>query len=161
MTLNKKTLQTLNISQNNIIRYFTGLSRNSHITTLTKILKLFNISDMYFYRKLVFIKNLKYNTICSRIFDCLLISNYKSNTMSFIKDFDTICDSLDLDEDYIIKNINQVLLKFKQNTRDICEYDSCEAEIIKTCLQNNHDFNFLSQLNLATYAGPLFDKNKL
>ena len=81
--------------------------------------------------------------------------------MSFIKDFDTICDSLDLDEDYIIKNINQVLLKFKQNTRDIYSYDSCEAEIIKTCLQNNHDFNFISQLNLATYAGPLFDKNKL
>jgi hypothetical protein len=161
MTLNKKTLQTLNISQNNIIRYFTGLSRNSHITTLTKILKLFNIRDLYYYMKLVFIKNLKNNTICSRIFDYLLISNYKSNTMSFIKDFDTICDSLDLDEDYIIKNINQVLLKFKQNTRDICEYDSCEAEIIKTCLQNNLDFNFVSQLKLATYAGPLFDKNKL
>jgi hypothetical protein len=58
--------------------------------------------------------------------------------MSLIKDFDIICDSLDLDEDYIIKNINQVLLKFKHNTRDICEYDSCEVEIIKTCLQNNH-----------------------
>ncbi len=81
--------------------------------------------------------------------------------MSFIKDFDTICDSLDLDEDFIIENINQVLLKFKQNARDICGYDSCKAEIIKTCLQNNHDFNFVSQLKLATYAGPLFDKNKL
>ena len=41
--------------------------------------------------------------------------------MSFIRDFDTICDSLDLDEDYIIKNINQILSTYKQNTRDICE----------------------------------------
>ena len=56
MTLNKKTLKTLNINQNNIIRYFTGLSRNSHITILTKILKFFNIHDLYYYMKLVFLK---------------------------------------------------------------------------------------------------------
>ena len=161
MTLNKKTIQMLNINQNNIIRYFTGLSRNSHISNVTKILKLFNMKDLYFYMKLVFIKNLKNNSICTRIFDYLLISNYRSNTISFIKDFDLICDTLELDEDFIIKNINQVLLTYKENSREICEYDSCEAEIIKTCLNNNHDFNFIKQLNLATYAGPLFDKNKL
>ncbi len=69
-----------------------------------------------------------------------------------------ICDTLELDEDFIIKNINQVLLTYKENSREICEYDSCEAEIIKTCLNNNHDFNFIKQLNPATYVGPLFDK---
>ena len=99
--------------------------------------------------------------MCARIFDYLLISNYKSNTMSFIKDFDIICDKLELDEDYIINNINQVLLSFKKISREISNYDSCESEIITTCLRNNHDRNFITQLNLATYAGPLFDKNKL
>ena len=37
MTFNKKTIQKLSINQNNIIRYFTGLSRNSHISNLKKI----------------------------------------------------------------------------------------------------------------------------
>ena len=37
MTFNKKTIQKLSINQNNIIRYLTGLSRNSHISNLKKI----------------------------------------------------------------------------------------------------------------------------
>ena len=77
--------------------------------------------------------------------------------MSFIKDSEMICDTLELGEDFIINNINQVLLTFKKSSRDIYEYDSCEAEIINTCLHNNQDFNFITKLNLAT----LFDKNKL
>ena len=47
MNLNKKTIQTMNLSQNCIIRYFTGLSRNSHISNVLKILKIFNIKDLY------------------------------------------------------------------------------------------------------------------
>ncbi len=37
MTINKKTLKTLNIAQNDLIRYMTGLSRNSHIYNTLKI----------------------------------------------------------------------------------------------------------------------------
>ena len=59
MNLNKKTIQTMNLSQNCIIRYFTGLSKNSHISNVLKILKIFNIKDLYLYMKLVFIKNLR------------------------------------------------------------------------------------------------------
>jgi len=63
MNLNKKTLNTLNIAQNDIVRYITGLSRNSHISNTLKILKLFNIHDLYYYMKLIFIKNLKSNFV--------------------------------------------------------------------------------------------------
>jgi hypothetical protein len=55
MNLNKKTLNTLNIAQNDIVRYITGLSRNSHISNTHKILKLFNIHDLYYNMKLIFI----------------------------------------------------------------------------------------------------------
>ena len=88
MNINKKTLNMLNISQNNIIRYMTGLSRN--ITTTTKILNLFNIHDLYLYMKLIFIKNLKNNIICLKIFNYLLDADYKNNTNSFIRDFRSI-----------------------------------------------------------------------
>jgi hypothetical protein len=63
MNLNKKTLKTINIGQNDIVRYITGLSRNSHISNTLKILKLFNINDLYYYMKLIFVKNLKSNYI--------------------------------------------------------------------------------------------------
>ena len=48
INLNKKTLNILNIGQNDIVRYITGLSRNSHISNTLKILKLFNINDLFF-----------------------------------------------------------------------------------------------------------------
>ena len=54
--------------------------------------------------------------------------------------------------------MNQVLLSFKKISREISEYDSCKSEIITTCLRNNHDRNFITQLNQAAYSGPLFDK---
>jgi hypothetical protein len=46
ITINKKTLKKLNISQNDLVRYMTGLSRNSHISEILKILKLFNINEL-------------------------------------------------------------------------------------------------------------------
>jgi hypothetical protein len=48
MNLNKKTLNTLNIAHNDIVRYITGLSRNSHISNTLKILKLSNFNDFYY-----------------------------------------------------------------------------------------------------------------
>ncbi len=105
MNINNKTRKILNVNQNDLIRYMTGLSRNRHITTTSKLLKNFNINDLYFYMKLIFVKNLKNNSICYRIFNYLLYSDYKNNTCSFIKEFKTICYNLNLDEDYVINNI--------------------------------------------------------
>ena len=93
MNLNKKTLNTKNIAQNDIVRYITGLSRNSHISNTLKILKLFNTNDLYYYMKLIFVKNLKSNFISNYIFNYLLTSsNYKNNTLSSIKDFKFLCE---------------------------------------------------------------------
>jgi hypothetical protein len=55
--------------------------------------------------KLIFVKNLENNSICSRIFYHLLNSVYKNNTSSFIKELKTICDNSNPDEDYVINNI--------------------------------------------------------
>ena len=37
MHLNKKTINMINLSQNTIMRYMTGLSKNSHISDVLKI----------------------------------------------------------------------------------------------------------------------------
>ena len=59
MTINKTTLNKMNVSQNDIIRYMTGLSRNSHITKIRSILNFLSINELYIYMKLIFVKNLK------------------------------------------------------------------------------------------------------
>ena len=155
MTLNKKTLTTLNISQNNIIRYMTGLSKNSHISTTRKILKILSIEDLYFYMKLIFIKNLNNNKICKDIFNYLMVNNKRNNTLSFIKDFNIISNRLKLNNTDIVNNINDIIKKFKEDC--LMFQQDTESELIIICLNNNHDYNMITQLNLVTYAGPLYN----
>ena len=50
-----------------------------------------NIQDLYRYMKLIFVKNVKNNSICNDIFKYILNANFKNNTKSFIKDFVSIC----------------------------------------------------------------------
>jgi hypothetical protein len=113
MTIVKKTLKSLNISHNDLIRYMTGLSRNSHISNTLKILKLFNISELYISVKLIFVKNLKSNFICTSIFNYLLFENQKSSSFSFMKEFKIICAQLNLDVTYAFVTI---LVNYKKNT---------------------------------------------
>jgi glutaredoxin-related protein len=62
----------MNVSQNSIIIYMTGLSRKSHVSNTRKILKIMSINDLYKYMKLNFVKNLKNTNICNEIFKHLL-----------------------------------------------------------------------------------------
>ena len=152
MNLNKKTLKLINIGQNDIVRYITGLSRHSHITNTLKILKLFSINDLYYYMKLIFVKNLKSNFICNYIFNILLDSNYKNNSLSFIKEFKLLCGRLKETMYFVVDNINLMLVKYKDDFREYERND--ENELILTCLQNSSDYIMRQQLNFITYAGP-------
>jgi hypothetical protein len=54
-----------------------ALSKHSHISNTRKTLKILSINELFIYMKLVFIKNLKNNIICERIFYHLLVIKYK------------------------------------------------------------------------------------
>jgi hypothetical protein len=99
----------------------TGLNQNCHISNVIKILKLFNIHELYHYMKLIFVKNLKNNLICKTIFDYLLIAPYrnKSTTKSFIKDFKCVCTSINLTEEYVSSNIHQVIIDLKKTPESL------------------------------------------
>ena len=155
MTLNKKILSNLNIRQNNIIRYMTGLSKNSHISNTRMILKILSINELYIYMKLIFVKNLKNNSICQRIFNNLLNVKHKDNTKSFIKEFKDICNILELNYTDVINNINEVTKNYKEKCLQF-EVNT-ETDLIIECLNNHHDVNMIYQLNLITYAGPLYN----
>ena len=63
--------------------------------------------------KFIFVKNLKNNQICSKIFEYLKTENYKDSTKSFIKYFKNACIYIQKDENYVVDNINLVIKNFK------------------------------------------------
>jgi hypothetical protein len=148
LSVNKKTLLKMNVSQNNIIRYITGLSKNSHVSNTRKILKILSINELYSYMKLIFVKNLINNNLCKKIFNYLLLSKYKNNTKSFIKEFMDVCKLMNLNQKYVIENINTISNDFKNTCVEF--ENNTETELIITCLNNNHDFSMINQLNLVT-----------
>ena len=105
--------------------------------------------------KLIFVKNLKNNSICQRIFNNLLNVKHKDNTKSFIKEFKDICNILELNYTDVINNINEVTKNYKEKCLQF-EVNT-ETDLIVECLNNHHDVNMIYQLNLITYAGPLYN----
>ena len=118
MNIDKKTLKTLNIAQNDVIRYMTVLSRNSHISDTLRILRVFKMFALYLYMKLFFVKILKSNIICKAIFNHLLVVNHK-RSLSFMKEFKLICVKLDLEIIYVIENIVDVMSDYKIKTLNV------------------------------------------
>ncbi len=95
--------------------------------------------------KLIFVKNINNNNLCKKIFHYLLSTNYKNNTKSFIKEYVDVCKFMNLSQEYVFKNINTVSKDFKNTC---AEFDkNTETDLILTCLNNNHDFNMINQLN--------------
>ena len=103
--------------------------------------------------KLIFIKNLKSNFVCNYIFNCLLTSNYKNNTLSIIKDFKFLCGKLNKPMNDVADNINAQITEYKEEYRNYEK--NAENELILICLQNSEDLLTRQQLNLITYAGPI------
>ena len=70
--------------------------------------------------KLVFVKNLKTNIICKAIFNHSLIVNHKPRLLSsFMKEFKLICVKLELEINYVIENIVDVMSDYKIKTLNV------------------------------------------
>jgi hypothetical protein len=106
--------------------------------------------------KFIFVKNLKNNNVCSKIFEYLQTSSYRNRqvTKSFIKDFKNACLFINQKESYVIENIASIINSFKKNCREIEMND--ENELILNCLQNNQEHIMINQLNFLTYAGSAY-----
>ncbi len=102
--------------------------------------------------KLIFVKDLRSNKMCASVFNYLLSTNNKKTTLSFIREFNTICSKLNLDSSFVINNIVSIICTYKKDT--LAYDDSIDNDLIKACLQNNSDPIMRFQLSLVTYAGP-------
>ena len=123
------------------------------MTDILRVLSLFSIRELNVYMKLIFIKNLKNNAICNDIFNYLL-SNYESikpTSKTFLHSFINISVSLNLDEYFVIENVELILKKFKEESF-IYNEDDTHFLLIENCLNNNFDYNFRTQLNNVLIA---------
>ena len=70
-TLTSKTIKSLNIAQNNLIRQIIGLQKNCHMSDILNTLKLLDINTLYLKSKLSFLNTIKNNELCLGIFNHL------------------------------------------------------------------------------------------
>ena len=59
----------------------------------------------------------------------------------------------------MIENIQTITNEFKE--KSLLYEENTETELIKSCLNNNHDLSMIKHLNLVTYAEPQYNINNL
>jgi hypothetical protein len=57
-----------------------------------------------------------------------------------------------MDSQNVINNIRTIWTQYKDSCLNF--ENTTETELIQICLENNHDYKMIQQLNLVTYAGP-------
>ena len=72
-------------------------------------------------------------------------------SLSFMKEFKTLCNKLEIDVNYAIENIVEVLANYK--IKILHFEDNYTNKIIKECLLNNTDPLMRGKINAVTYAG--------
>ena len=144
--LDIKTLKTLNIYQNNLIRQMLKLKYNCHMSNILKVLKVFKIDQLYIFSKLSFISTIKFNTLANKIFNSIcgnIIHNHPSSPVSFETDVKRILQHFDTNLHYLLSNVNQLKLNMKAqlSTRDGI------SDSIEVCLNNIRFKNYRNILN--------------
>ena len=99
MNLNGKTLQQLNITQNNLIRYSLGIPNKSHIKNLMKAMGIFDFETTYLMEKCTMIKllhriRLSKDTLIKNIED-------KNENWWFYKEIKMICERLRIEPEEV------------------------------------------------------------
>ena len=92
-------------------------------------------------------QKIEYYQICN----LLNTKVFKKNSKSFMREIDSICNSLEINKLNLITDIQSIITKFKDD--NLYVEQNTENELIINCLNNNHDYKMIQQLNLITYAG--------
>jgi hypothetical protein len=147
-TLKTKTRDLLNITQNNLIRQFIGLSKYCHISQILKCLKIYNFNELYIGSKLSFLDSIKNNQLSLDIFNvlCLELNVIQKNSISFKKDIIILQNNFNIDIELIFAapSMLKKMLKDTFNERDGL------SDSISTCLKNFNNKIYKKMLDLLT-----------
>jgi hypothetical protein len=142
-TLNKKTLETMNVMQNNCIRYFMGIFRPCHIRVVAEALKIESIEYLYYLKKLKFIESIQNNVFTRSIFESRLSVKEQVNSKSFSFNRDVV--NLEL---YLEKSIDEVKVNACSLVSDLkkrmTDLVPGILDSVRTCLDEFDDYNYKS-----------------
>jgi hypothetical protein len=128
MTINKQTIQKLNIMQNNLIRYTLGIPYKTHIKLLLKCLNIIDVETVYLINKCTSIKLLHRDVSTKSI----LTKNINENNENwwFFKEIKQICELVNVSPKYLCDYPDKVREKILEKYF----YDLTEDELEK-CIQ--------------------------
>ena len=146
LTLDNKTIKTLNVNQNNLVRQMFNLRSNCHMSGILKTLRLFKMDQLYLFTKMSFISSIEFNPLASNIFQyiCSFISNNTQvSQLSFANDLKRLMNFTNLNLDSLLNNIGQLKLDLKRHfyIRDGI------SDSIELCLSNLRFRKFQILLN--------------
>ena len=140
MTIDKKTLNDINLNQNFLIRFMVGISKYSHISEVRSILKIQDFHHLYLSYKVNFMKQLNNNTLTRKIFEYLnQRTDLDKKSLSYSHEIKSIFRSYNTE--FKMQNDKEIKIKF-EDSFDNKKIEDVKKEIIKDCLDNiNLDYN--------------------
>jgi hypothetical protein len=149
MSLNKKTINLLNMEQHTLIRFMIGLSKYCHMSDLMVVLRVLNMGELVTFYKLTFMKNPGGNEVCKLIFDYLVVNleKYQKCNLSFARDLMNLTKFFKNNIQYIYDNIVEFIKNFKA---DVFSYE----------LDNDAFYLIVNSLNHINEDDIRFNLNK-
>jgi hypothetical protein len=148
MSINKKTINTMNVMQNNLIRYLLQLSSFNHLSSIHQALKILNFKHLIFKYKLGFVSQLEGFTLSKKVFRHIITDEKKRHNSSSNVCDKNVSDFLQINlSDFGNKSVlnNQLdILNEKFNKKPEI------VSIVKFCLENFCTKEFKDNLKVVT-----------
>ena len=77
MSINKKTINYINVMQNNLLRYLLQLNKHNHLSCIQQALKIFSFKHLYYKYQLGFRMQIESSSLSKEIFDYIITQEKK------------------------------------------------------------------------------------
>lgn len=142
------TLEELNLFQNKIIKFMLHLGKYNHISRILRMLRTFNLKQLYVYTKLCFIESIKNIDITNKILEFILNDSIprRRQSKSMVKCFALVESLCNMD----IKSVNKNTKQLKEKLKDLFKGKDGIDDSISLCLCNFKKPLFRTMLNRLT-----------
>ena len=135
MNVSIKTLNCLNVMQNNLLRYLLQLGKHNHLSSIQQALKIFSFKHLYYKYKLGFRQQLESYSLSKEIFYYIIKQDSKLiKSSSYACNVNNLSNILEVDiNDFGVKNkLDSQLKGLNEKFNKKPEM----VEIVKFCLDN-------------------------
>ena len=136
MIVSNKTINFVNVMQNNLLRYLLQINKHNHLSSIQQALIIFSFKHLYYKYKLGFREPLESYVLSKEIFDYIerQVNKLKSSSSSYTNSLKqlSIFISVDINDCGIRKKLNDQLLVLNEKFNKKPEM----VNIVKFCLEN-------------------------